>query len=94
MGRTRHTLREGYVSNLLGANWSPVISYNTVLSPHRLQMQLAGSQGLLGNWLEENHQYIWIIRSYKAGRDPPPQLQFIVVEGLQYAVLAKWVNGV
>jgi len=25
--------------------------------------------------------------------DAPPQLQFIVVEGLQYAVLAKCVNG-
>ena len=52
-------------------------------------MPLVGSQGLLGNWLEENHQYIYIIRSYEAGNDPPPQLQFIVVEGLQYPVLAK-----
>lgn len=32
----------------------------------------------------------------KAGfaSDSPPQVQLIVVDGLQYAALAKWVNGV
>jgi hypothetical protein len=66
-----------------------IVSYNTALSLHRLQTPLSGSQGLLGNWLEEKHQYIRIIRSYSAGNDPPPQPQMIVVEGLQYAALAK-----
>jgi len=48
---------------------------------------------LLGSWLEEDHHYIRTARCDREASDAPPQLQFIVVEGLQYAVLAKWVNG-
>ncbi len=70
-----------------------VISHKIVFRCHRLRTPRARSRSLLGSWLEEEDQYIRAARGDREASNPPPQLQFIVVEGLQYAVLAKWVNG-
>jgi hypothetical protein len=63
-----------------------VLSHNIVFHRHRLQKPLAGSRGFLGRGLEEDNQHI--MRVGRTG-DALPQLQFMVVEGLQYAALAK-----
>ncbi len=71
-----------------------VVSHKTVFRCHRLRTPRAGSRGLLRSWLGEDNQYIrttWDGR--EGGERRKPQVQFLVVEGLQYAVLAKWVNG-
>jgi hypothetical protein len=59
-------------------------------------MPLLESQSSLCSWLREHH-----ISKNTSGHplraeqwaNAPPQLQFIVVDGLQYAALAKYVNG-
>ena len=61
-----------------------VISHKTVLHRHLPQTPLAQSRGLPGSWLEEEHEYTRTAQGgERAGSNAPPQLQFMVVEGLQ-----------
>ena len=66
------------------------MSYKIGLRRHRLQTSLAHSRGLLGSWLDGDHQCIMTTRGDReAASDAPLQLQFIVVDALQDAMLAK-----
>ena len=46
-----------------------VISHKTVLHRHLPQTPLAQSRGLLGSWLEEEHEYTRTVRGRREGRE-------------------------
>lgn len=94
MGRTRHTLGRNYEHYLKSC--LSLIAYKTGNDPHHLQLPLLESQDSLCSWLRE-HRFSKNTpgRSLRMKQrvNAPPQLQFLVVDGWQYAVLAKYVNG-
>ena len=68
--------------------------YNTGWRRHRLQLLLVESRGSLGSWLSDHPSVNYYRRlRVETASDVLPQVQLIVIDGLQYAVLAKCVNG-
>lgn len=61
-----------------------IISHKPVFHRHRLQTPLAGSLGLLDNWLEKDYQTSGLHEAVeRLDSYAPSQLRIIVVEGLQ-----------
>ena len=68
--------------------------YNIGWWRHRLQLLLVESRGSLGSWLSDRPSVHHLSRlRVETASDVLPQVQLIVIDGLQYAVLAKCVNG-
>ena len=68
--------------------------YKTGWRRHRLQLLPVESRCSLGSWLLD-HPSVQDLPSFEGETtsDVQPQVQLIVVDGSQYAVLAKCVNG-
>jgi hypothetical protein len=71
-------------------------AYKTGNDRRHLQLLLDESQSSLGSWLREHHfnnNTLGHSLRVEQWANAPPQVQFMVVDGWQYAVLAKCVNG-